>query len=285
MGKNKVELVADAGFCFGVKRCVLRAEQTAARYGDRPIYTFGPLIHNPQVVERLRSKGIVPIADPAQVPAGVVIVRSHGAERNVLKQAGKAGHLVVDATCPFVRRAQKLVARLSREGYQIVIIGEESHPEIRGLLSYANSGAVVVSDQASAEGLGTFPRIGVVAQTTAPSRLFGQVVGALLAKSKELQVHNTICQSTEQRRRATAELARRSEVMIIVGGRNSANTRRLVELCRQENRETYHIETASEVSEDWIRDRTLVGVSAGTSTPDWIIREVFDRLQAMTAGV
>jgi 4-hydroxy-3-methylbut-2-enyl diphosphate reductase len=281
MGKTSIELASDTGFCFGVRRSVQRAEATAAKHTDKPIYTLGPIIHNPQVVEQLEAKGITPIADPRQVPPGVVIVRSHGAERGLVEQARSAGHQVVDATCPFVRRAQELVEHLTREGYQVVIVGESSHPETRGLLSYSDGTALVVGEPASAQELEGFPRIGVVAQTTVPSDRFRRIVCGLLQTSKELRVHNTICQAAEQRHRATLELAQRADGMIIVGGRNSANTSRLAELCRQQNKETHHIETASELSLDWVRNRSLVGLSAGTSTPEWIVKEVFARLSAL----
>ena len=281
MEKTRIELAPNAGFCFGVKRAIQLAEETAANYKDGPIYTLGPIIHNPQVVEQLKAKGIVPVTEPVETPPGVLIIRSHGAQRCLIEQARLAGHHIVDATCPFVKRAQELVQHLSEEGYQVVIIGEASHPEVKGLLSYAHRTALVVGDQADAEELKHFPRIGVVAQTTVPSDRFGQVVCALLRKSKELQIYNTICRSTEQRQQATSELARRADVMIIVGGRNSANTSRLAELCRQQGKETYHIETASELSVDWIRKKSLIGLSAGASTPDWIIKEVFERLDAL----
>lgn len=141
MGKTRIERAPNAGFCFGVKRAIELAEETAANYKDRPIYTLGPIIHNPQVVEQLQAKGIVPITEPADMPPGVLIIRSHGAQRGLIEQAQSAGHHIVDATCPFVKRAQELAQHLSKEGYQVVIIGEASHPEVKGLLSYAHNTA------------------------------------------------------------------------------------------------------------------------------------------------
>lgn len=282
MGKTTIEVAPDAGFCFGVKRCIGLARASAQAQRGRPIYTLGQIIHNPQVVEQLRAEGIVPIADPAEAAPGVLIVRSHGAEAALIERARCAGHEIVDATCPFVKRAQELVALLAQEGYQVVVVGDSGHPETKGLLSCSGGTALVVGDQASAEALEGFPRIGVVAQTTVPDDRFRAVVSGLLHKSRELKIHNTICEATRRRQQATQELGRRADVMIIVGGKNSANTSRLADLCRQLGKETYHIETASEISEDWIRGKSLIGLSAGTSTPDSIIKEVFTRLSTLT---
>ncbi len=274
----KIELAKGAGFCFGVKRAVNIALETA-RQVDPPVYTIGPIIHNPQVVERLRQQGIIPVAEITDLPPGVVIIRSHGIHPDLLQQIKALGHRVVDATCPFVRRAQNYAEQLHKGGFKTVIVGKKDHPEVEGLLGHSGQKAVVVYNSSELKQLGGYKRIGVIAQTTTPFSQFQQVVLKLLEKTKELRVYNTTCRSTEKRRKETANLAKRADLMIIVGGKNSANTSRLAELCRQIGTETHHIETAAELSPEWFKGKSLVGVSAGTSTPHWIIDEVINSLK------
>jgi len=286
----RVELAAGSGFCFGVKRAIQMAFEVAEGQRD-PFYTLGPIIHNPQMVARLEEKGIRVIERPEEGDPGILIVRSHGVAPEVMKAAERHGHRIVDATCPFVRRAQDYVSTLRAEGYSIVIVGKKDHAEVEGLLGYAGGDAVVVWDKEDLEGWSGYPtsverleshslpsRIGVIAQTTIPFHLFEEVVQELLKKTRQLKVYNTICASTEERQHKTLELAQKADVMIIVGGRNSANTSRLAELCRALGKTTYHIETAEELSPEWVVGCSFVGVSAGASTPDWLIEEVMTKL-------
>ncbi|RKY74244.1 MAG: 4-hydroxy-3-methylbut-2-enyl diphosphate reductase [Candidatus Latescibacterota bacterium] len=276
----KIELAKGAGFCFGVKRAVNIALETVKQVNP-PVYTIGPIIHNPQVVERLRQRGVIPIAEITDLPPGVVIIRSHGIRPDLLRQIKALGHKVVDATCPFVRRAQNYAEQLHREGFKTVIVGKKDHPEVEGLLGHCGPNAVVVYNGSDLKGLSGHRRIGVIAQTTTPFSQFQQVILRLLEKTEELRVYNTTCSSTEKRRKETANLAKRADIMIITGGKNSANTSRLAELCRQIGTETHHIETAAELSPEWFEGKSLVGVSAGTSTPQWIIDEVINSLKTL----
>ncbi len=274
----KIELARGAGFCFGVKRAVNIALKTV-REVDPPVYTIGPIIHNPQVVEKLRQQGIIPVAEITDLPPGIVIIRSHGIHPDLRQQIKESGHRVIDATCPFVRRAQNYADQLNKEGFKTVIVGKKDHPEVEGLLGHSGQKAVVVYDSLDLKQLGGQERIGVIAQTTTPFSQFQQVVLKLLEKTKELRVYNTTCSSTEKRQKETANLARRADLMLIMGGKNSANTSRLAELCRQIGTETHHIETAAELLPEWLKGKSLVGVSTGTSTPHWIIDGLIKKLK------
>jgi 4-hydroxy-3-methylbut-2-enyl diphosphate reductase len=274
----KIELAKGAGFCFGVKRAVNIALKTV-REVDHPVYTIGPIIHNPQVVEKLRQQGIIPVAEITDLPPGIVIIRSHGIHPDLRQQIRESGHRVIDATCPFVRRAQNYADQLNKEGFKTVIVGKKDHPEVEGLLGHSGQKAVVVYDSLDLKQLGGQERIGVIAQTTTPFSQFQQVVLKLLEKTKELRVYNTTCSSTEKRQKETANLARRADLMLIMGGKNSANTSRLAELCRQIGTETHHIETAAELLPEWLRGKSLVGVSTGTSTPHWVIDRLIRKLK------
>ncbi len=274
----KIELAKGAGFCFGVKRAVNIALKTV-REVDPPVYTIGPIIHNPQVVEKLRQQGIIPVAEITDLPPGMVIIRSHGIHPDLLRQIKESGHRVIDATCPFVRRAQNYAEQLNKEGFKTVIVGKKDHPEVEGLLGHSGQKAVVVYNSSDLKQLGGQGRIGIIAQTTTPFSQFQQVVLKLLEKTKELRVYNTTCSSTEKRRKETANLAKRADLMLIMGGKNSANTSRLAELCRQIGTETHHIETAAELLPEWLKGKSLVGVSTGTSTPHWVIDRVIRKLK------
>ncbi len=274
----KIELTKGVGFCFGVKRAVNIALNTVREVGP-PVYTIGPIIHNPQVVEKLRQQGIIPVAEITDVPPGIVIIRSHGIHPDLLRQIKESGHRVIDATCPFVRRAQNYAEQLNKEGFKTVIVGKKDHPEVEGLLGHSRQKAVVVYNSSDLKQLGGQGRIGVIAQTTTPFSQFQQVVLKLLEKTKELRVYNTTCSSTEKRQKETANLAKRADLMLIMGGKNSANTSRLAELCRQIGTETHHIETAAELLPEWLKGKSLVGVSTGTSTPHWVIDKLIRKLK------
>lgn len=275
----KVILADKAGFCFGVKRAINTAFEAAAK---GKVYCLGPLIHNPQEVERLRRAGVETVEDFNVLhPGDSLIIRSHGVPPDVLQAARKKGLTVVDLTCPFVGKAQKHVEALKREGYQVVVVGEKEHPEVKSILGHAGEGAVVIETADEVEGLALASRIGIVAQTTQSAGNFSGVVLKLLRFSKELKVYNTICNSTAERQEAARALAREADVVLVVGGRNSANTSRLASVCREEGKPTHHIEVADEVRPEWFGEARTVGVTAGASTPDWIVREVVEKLRRM----
>jgi 4-hydroxy-3-methylbut-2-enyl diphosphate reductase len=264
-----------AGFCFGVRRAVDMSFRAAKK--SRGVFTLGPIIHNPQVIERLAAQGVRPTEDIEDEHIRMLIVRTHGVPEGVSKRLAEKGYEVIDATCPFVKKAQQYAKILTQEGYQVVIIGDEKHPEVQGLMSYAGADRVVVQKGDVLPALKS--RVGVVVQTTQPVSVLKAFMAEAVERVKELKVFNTICNSTALRLKETEEMARKVDVMVVVGGRNSANTSQLAKLCLAMGVPTYHIETASEIRPEWFSGARSVGITAGASTPDWIIREVEERIR------
>ncbi len=271
-------LLADkAGFCFGVKRAINTAFDAAAA-GN--VYCLGPLIHNPQEVDRLRAAGVETVDDFSTLKQGnALIIRSHGVPPSVLEQAKNQGLTIIDLTCPFVGKAQRYAEALRDEGYQVVVVGEKEHPEVRSIIGYAGKNAVVIENVQDLDEVKLQHRLGIVAQTTQSYGNFSEIVLKLLSISKELKVYNTICNSTTERQHAAQVLAKQVDVMLVVGGRNSANTSRLATICLRERKPTHHIEVAGELLPEWFKNARKIGVTAGASTPDWVLKEVLERLQ------
>lgn len=264
-----------AGFCFGVKRAVDMAFHVA-KTGDR-VYTLGPIIHNPQVIEKLREQGVQPTADVDNPEIKSLIIRTHGVPKNISERLAGMCYEVLDATCPFVKKAQQYAKLLKEDGYQVIIIGDREHPEVKGLMSYAGDDVVVISKDDALPRLKS--RVGVVVQTTQPVTLLQKVILDVLGQVKEIKVFNTICNSTALRLKETKEMAKKVDVMVVVGGKNSANTSQLAHLCTSMSVPTYHIETAEELRDEWFAGMQKIGITAGASTPDWIIKEVEERIR------
>jgi len=260
-----VEIADKAGACFGVERA-LRMTLGVAREATGPVHTLGPLIHNPTVVVDLAARGVTVVEDPAVGPGATVLLRTHGVAPDVEDAAIVSGATVIDATCPFVKKVHKVVERLARDDYQILIVGEQGHPEVEGTLGHAHD-AVVVGNAEEVRALDLHRRVGVVVQTTMADRVLREVVDELVSRVEELRVFNTICSATAERQAAAAELAARSDVMIVIGGRNSANTTHLAEICSAVCARTHHIETASELESAWFDGVSAIGITAGASTP------------------
>ncbi|MFH1864337.1 MAG: 4-hydroxy-3-methylbut-2-enyl diphosphate reductase [Candidatus Eisenbacteria bacterium] len=269
----KAIVAEGAGFCFGVKRALKMAFE-AARGGDGTVVTLGAIIHNPQVVAKLEEEGLRVVKDLDGVEGGTLVVRSHGLPRSVLVRAVAKGMTIVDATCPFVKQAQERAAQLEREGHAVVVVGEEDHPEVLSITGSLKGRATVVDGTAELPELPQAKRYGVVCQTTQPQEHLSSVVQALLSRTREIKVFNTICEATFDRQESALEMARRVDVMLVVGGRNSANTRRLWELCRDAGCDAYHIETADELEPGWFEGKKEVGITGGASTPQWIVDDV-----------
>jgi len=272
-------IVADnAGFCFGVKRAIKMANDTMDAAGARA-KSLGSLIHNPQVVNSFRKRGLEVVADLDSVdPEDTVIIRSHGVGPELKNQAVGLGLKVVDTTCPFVTKAQQYAAKLIADGYKVVMIGDKNHPEVIGVVAHTQNQAIVLDTVEEAEKLKFIPRMGVVFQTTHAIGHVQEVVGALLKRGKEVRVFNTLCGATTSMQKTAIELSGEVEAMVIVGGRQSANTAQLAEVCRKVNPRVLQIEAADEIQEDWFQGLTRVGLSAGASTPDEVIAEVLDRI-------
>ncbi len=274
----KIYVVKQAGFCFGVKRAI-RLACDAAEKKNRRVYTLGPLIHNPQVVEDLKKKGVHVLKNLKTLKRGTIIIRSHGVHPQTLKQLKDKPIEVIDATCPFVRKAQKKAKLLYDQGYQVVVVGEADHPEVQGIVGYVNGSALVINRNRLKSKLGKFKKLGVVAQTTLNIDDFKQVIGRLVENTEELKVCNTICHATARAQKATLRLASQVDMMIVVGGHNSANTSRLAKLCKNYGTPTHHVETVQGLRSSWFKNVRSVGVTAGTSTPDWLIKQVVDRIK------
>jgi 4-hydroxy-3-methylbut-2-enyl diphosphate reductase len=261
-----VQISECAGFCWGVERA-LEMTLEAAEKAAEPVNTLGPLIHNPSVIGDLKTRGVGVICDPAEACAGTVILRSHGVPRDTKETLAASSVCVVDATCPFVTAAQEKAARLKEDGYLVIILGEREHPEVLGLRSYAGENSLVVESPADLPATLPGRRIGVVVQTTQSLERLSELAAHLAPQARELLVHNTICNATEQRQTAAMAMAENVDVVIVVGGRNSGNTRRLAELCRARQPRTYHVESAAEIDAGWLKNARVVGITAGASTP------------------
>lgn len=274
----EILLAKHAGFCFGVKRATSMAFEAAGSGGGRT-YTLGPIIHSPQVVRKLEDMGATVLDDLSGIETGTVIIRSHGVTSGELEEAECKNLEIVDATCPFVKKAQDHVRELSSSGYDVVVVGEADHPEVKGIVSYASGRVFVVATGDDAAQLPKMAKAGVVAQTTQSLENFEDVVMQCLKRSNELRVFHTICDATSVRQDAAKDLARQVECVIVIGGYNSGNTRRLAEVCSQIQSRTHHIETAEELIPEWFKGVARVGVTAGASTPKWIIDEVIERIE------
>ncbi len=262
------------GFCYGVKRAIRIAEEHA----DGKSCTLGPIIHNPQMVERLRLKGVGTVDDLSEMEEGTIIIRSHGVGPQVYEEAKAKGLKIVDATCPHVKKAQLSAKELTGDGRQVIIIGEKNHPEVKSIFEWSNKRAIILETEEDAINFAPCPKLGIVSQTTVSGENFVKIVAHLLGKSQDIRILRTICTATDQRQKAALELASKVDVMLVIGGRNSANTTRLAQLCEKKCK-TYHIETAKELAPEWLKKSNKVGITAGASTPDWIIGEVFKKCQ------
>lgn len=248
--------------------------------GD-PVYTLGPIIHNPQEVLRLQKMGIKMAQSLDEVPGGTVVIRSHGAPKGVIEEAEKRGLKVVDATCPLVKRLKGRVGELVDDGYQVVIVGESDHPEVKAVRSYAPDSCIVVRGPEDFNPGKLNKKVGLVAQTTQSLDMLQAVASLCICYCREVRTYNTICQATHKRGEEALELARYVDVMIVVGGKNSANSTRLAQAVAEVEKNTYHIESASELRNIKIPSGVPVGVTAGASTPGWVIDEVVKALKQM----
>ena len=272
----EVILAEHLGFCYGVKRAMEIARQNASTDGTSS--TLGPIIHNPQMVERLKNEGVGTVSSLDEMEDGLVIIRSHGVGPKVYEKAESRGLELVDATCPHVKKAQLSAKLLSEEGYTVVIVGEKNHPEVKSIFEWTEQNAYIIETEAEVDALPSIGKLGIVSQTTFSGEKFRSIVSCLLEKSREIKILRTICTATDLRQASALELAKKVDVMIVVGGKNSANTSRLAQLCATKCK-TYHIETVAELQDEWLDHVNKIGITAGASTPDWIIKEVYKQCQ------
>ena len=274
----KVVLASTAGFCIGVKRA-LEMVLKAINENQPKIYTYGPLIHNPQVLELLRERGITILKPGEDIPAGLVVIRAHGIplqERLLLEQAGGR---IIDATCPRVAKVQAIIRRWAAKGCATLIVGDADHPEVRGLMGYTEARGYVVSTSRDVADLPDLNSLIVVAQTTQSEAQFEARVQEITARFPQAQIFNTICDATASRQAEVQELSRQADALVVVGGRNSGNTQRLVEISQGTGIPTYHVETEQELDLVEISRYQSVGVTAGASTPNWLIGNVVNTLK------
>lgn len=276
----KIFIAKSAGFCFGVKRAMELAMETVKK-SDQHIYTLGPLIHNPQAVEYLEGLGLKVKEKIEDIPQGKVIFRSHGVSISDLEKAKERGLRIIDATCPIVKRAHFYAKFLHRHGYHLLIVGDSRHPEVEAIRSYIDKDVDVVEDVDSLRKIGSWQKLGIIAQTTQSFNLLKEISSRSLEFSKEVRVFNTICNATTIRQKEAVEIAKKVECMIVVGGYNSGNTQRLAAICKEIQPHTHHIETAKELRKEWFKRRKRIGLTAGASTPSWIIKEVEKRIVEM----
>jgi (E)-4-hydroxy-3-methyl-but-2-enyl pyrophosphate reductase len=273
-------LVAEtAGFCWGVRRALDQAVDLTKRT-DGPVYTYGPLIHNAQVLDELKAQKIYAVERLEQADGGTILVRAHGVRPEVINALRQGSDNVFDATCPLVRRVQKALAAYTDKGYDTVIVGDDNHAEVIGLRGYAKDRCYVVADEAEVDTLPSFDRVCVVAQTTRDDRTFERVVARIHAKANEVRAINTICEPTRDHQTETIELAHRADLMVVVGGRHSANTARLVKLARDEGARVLHVETDAEIGPEQLAGCNTVAVTAGASTPEWMINRVVTKIRS-----
>ena len=271
----KIERAQSYGFCFGVKRAIKIAEEHPGSA------TLGPLIHNNLEIERLKRKHNVSLAHSLDEiePGKATVIRTHGIPKDDLAKLREKGSEVIDATCPFVTKPQQIVEEMSREGYDIVIFGDVNHPEIKGVMSYAEGPVYAILSMEELVELKLRERVAVVAQTTRKIEEYNKIVTYLVPRHKEVRVFNTICNATFENQDAARDLAKRADVMIVIGGKQSSNTKQLYSICKQHCPDSYHVESKEELQKSWFEGKNLCGITAGASTPEWIIEEIVGKIR------
>lgn len=276
----KIHIADPTGLCFGVKRAITTLEEELLR--EKTVYSLGSPIHNPQEIQRLSRLGLVVVESPNDVPEGAVsFVRAHGITPEEYTTLLNRSSTVVDGTCPFVKTAQEKAKELSQEGYVVVVSGDRKHPEVQGIVGYATGEVTVISSD------GTIPdklkgrKCGILSQTTQKVASFVALVSSFVSISPEIKVYNTICKATLARQDSVCRLASEVDGMIVLGGRNSANTRKLAEIAQGVGVSTLWIEHADELDRGWLQNKENIGIAAGGSTPDWLIKELIQKLNMM----
>ena len=269
-----VRIAKNSGFCFGVKRAIKVALNTSK--DNNEVVTLGPIIHNPQMVAKLEKENIIKVDNIEQIKGRSTIIRSHGVKKEILNKLEQNNIEIINATCPYVSKTQDYAKSLSEDGYELIIMGDRNHPEVKALRSYVDKEVMIVAN-ASELADKQFKRVGIISQTTRRVEDLQELVKKLVPRSHEVRVINTICNATTIRQNSTLALAKESDVMIVVGGKNSSNTKMLAKICESFVK-TYHIEVAEEIDKKWLNDKQDIGLTAGASTPDWVIVEVYNKI-------
>jgi len=279
----EVKLASSRGFCFGVEDAIELAEEAVRTHGPDKIVALGPLIHNKQVVDRLEESGLKQTGNLETIdPSQALLIRSHGASPETFKRAKERQLQIVDATCVLVKRAQEVVQQLHERGYHVVMIGDPNHPEVKGVIGYAPNVTVIDEGSDLEVALPYRQRLGIVAQTThSPEHVAKMIAKILCRPYREVKIVNTLCLEVTRRQEAAIELANEVEVMFVLGGKHSANTRELARLCEEVGCDTHHLETWSQFDPVMIDDKTVAGVTAGASTPEDVISTFVENLKTL----
>jgi len=278
----KVIVAENCGFCPGVRNAISMAEKILSE--EKEVYSLGSIIHNRDVVERLAKTGLKTVDNVDQIPAGTVLIRSHGAAPEQIAKLKAKGLKIVDATCVLVKRVQQIAAELTEDGYKVVIIGDENHPEVQAVMGCAKD-VVVVANEADLHNLPKNKKLGVVCQTTQSPEHFSRMICAIGGHGfSELKVINTLCREAIKRQESAVEMCKKVDIMFVLGGLQSANTRKLAELCKKYNNKTFHLQNWNEFDRNICSGKKIAGVTAGASTPDWIIAEFVEKLTSFDGG-
>lgn len=272
----------NSGFCFGVRRAINKANELIKNTKTEEIYMLGEIIHNPQVIKDFKKKGVQIVNEVSLVPCKkYLITRAHGISSYEKEIARQRNIRIIDTTCPYVKKLHQIASLLNKENYQLYIFGDKDHPEIKSLLSYNNTNAIVFQ---SCKDLKKYcstlsQKVGLISQTTRDEDEFKEVISKIFDDVEELRVFNTICKATSLRQNSTKELANQVDLMIVVGGHNSANTTRLAQLSKKVGAETYHIESVKDIKEKWFDGKDKIGITSGASTPEYITENVINRIK------
>jgi 4-hydroxy-3-methylbut-2-enyl diphosphate reductase len=275
----KVLVAQKCGFCHGVRNAIRVAEKTLIE--KKVVYSLGPIIHNRDMVEQLAKSGLKTVSRIEDIGSGTVLIRSHGAAPEQIAKLKEKGLDIVDATCILVKRVQHIANEFESQGYEVVIIGEENHPEVQAVVGCARN-VIVIADVSDLEKLPDNGRLGIVCQTTQSPEHLGKMLGAIGRRNfNELKVINTLCKEAIKRQESAVQLCKQVDIMFVLGGLESANTRRLAEMCKKVNKQTYHLQNWDELDKKLLKGKKTAGVTAGASTPDWIISEFAQNLEAL----
>lgn len=270
----KILINKNAGVCWGVERAIDITYETVNHHPHEKIVSLGPLVHNPEVVEDFKERGVEVIGDLSQSDGKIVVFRSHGVPIELYEEAKQRGLEVVDATCPFVKRSQNYARHFSKRGYTIVIVGDKNHPEMKSVQSFVEGSYLITMDPQEVTEIPVDRKVGVIAQTTIPLSALEAVIEACRKRFSEVKVHDTICDATKVRQEEAAELAAKVDGMIIIGGKNSSNTIKLTKICRDIQPKSYQIEHENEIDFSWFEGIQVLGITAGASTPIPVIERV-----------
>jgi len=272
----KVLLADKCGFCFGVNNAIELAKKTLAEQDN--VYSLGPIIHNQDVVDELARRGLKTVESVDAIDSGTVLIRSHGATLQQLEQIKNKNLQIVDATCVLVKRLQRISQKLNEQGYEVVVIGDADHPEVQAIVGFAKN-VLVIGSKTDLHKLPARGKLGIICQTTQSPEYFAEILGEIVKRGfSELKVINTLCSEAIKRQNSAVELCRTVDIMFVLGGLHSANTRKLAELCRKENNQTFHLQSWAELDKSMLYGKNLAGVAAGASTPDRIITEFVEKL-------